>query len=580
MDLEELKTTELYQLYEKGLNYMRMMNVFRDTDINYRMYNGNQWEGAKIEGIEQAQYNFIETIVNYKISVIHNNEWAVHFSSDNYESKEYRKTADKTCKMLDKKASKVWENDKMNIKVREATYDSAINDEGVIYVDYNKETQDPINEVLNKNDVQYGNEQNPDIQTQPYIIISQRVPVSRVIEIAKENEVPESDLNLIIGDTDTNEQAGEDAKLEKDDMCTVITKMWKENGTVWFEKGTKYLTIKEPTDSGLHLYPIAHFNWKRKKGSARGEGDLRYLIPNQLELNKTLARMLLSIKQCAYSQKVANVSKIANPSALNQVGGIIKTKDGMTVDDVSKIFTYIQPSSMSTDVSKLMSDLISITRDLKNAGDIATGGVNPEDASGKAILAVQQASQQPLNEQLISLKQFIEDIARIWLDMWTVYSEEGMKLEEEITDPNTNEKYYELIDVPATVFESLKGVVKVDITPKSPYDKYARELSLENLLKAGYFNAQRVKELRYYAEALPDDSVMPKQDILEICDKIEAEQRKIAMIDAQAKIMQQRANQFLMEDPEAQAQQVIDAQQQVAQQVPQENIDEEVPVEM
>ena len=583
MDLEELKTTELYELYEKGLNYMRMMNVFRDTDINYRMYNGNQWEGAKIEGIEQAQYNFIETIVNYKISVIHNNEWAVHFSSDNFESREFRKTADEVCKMLDKKAAKVFENDKMNLKVREASYDSAINDEGVVYVDYDKETQDPINEVLSKNDIQYGNEQNPDIQTQPYIIISQRVPVTEVIEIARENEVPEEDLRLIIGDTDTNERAGESAKLEKDDMCTVITKMWKENGTVWFEKGTKYLDIKKPTDSGLKLYPVAHFNWKNKKGSARGEGEVRYLIPNQLELNKTLARMLLSIKQCAYSQKVANMSKIANPSAINQVGGIIKIKDGMTVDDVSKVFTYIQPASMSTDVSKLMSDLISITRELKSAGDIATGGVNPEDASGKAILAVQQASQQPLNEQLIGLKQFIEDIARIWLDMWVTYSEEGMKLEEEVVDPMTNETYYELVDVPATVFENLKGVVKVDITPKSPYDKYARELSLENLLKAGYFNAQRVKELRYYAEALPDDSVMPKQDILDICDKIEEEQQKIAMIDAQAKMMQQRANQFLMSDPESQAATLNEAQQLAMaqqQQMPQENIGEEVPIDM
>ena len=49
MDLEELKETDVWQLYEKGLNYMRMRNVFSDTDLNYRMYSGNQCEGAKIE---------------------------------------------------------------------------------------------------------------------------------------------------------------------------------------------------------------------------------------------------------------------------------------------------------------------------------------------------------------------------------------------------------------------------------------------------------------------------------------------------------------------------------------------------
>ena len=70
MDIQELKNTDIWELYEKGRNYMRMFSMFSDTDRNYRMYGGNQWEGAKIEGIEQAQYNFIETIVNYKVSTI------------------------------------------------------------------------------------------------------------------------------------------------------------------------------------------------------------------------------------------------------------------------------------------------------------------------------------------------------------------------------------------------------------------------------------------------------------------------------------------------------------------------------
>ena len=38
---------------------------------------------------------------------------------------------------------------------------------------------------------------------------------------------------------------------------------------------------------------------------------------------------------------------------------------------------------------------------------------------------------------------------------------------------------------------------------------------------------------------------------------------KIAQIDAQAQIMQQRAQQFLMQDPEGQASQISDAQLQL-----------------
>lgn len=558
MDLDELKTTEIWELYEKGKNYMRQLKVFSDTDLNYRMYGGNQWEGAKIEGIEQAQYNFIETIVNYKVSTINQNLWAMNFSSENFD-RAFRKTAEETCDLLNRKARKVWEKDQMDSKIRVASDDSAINDEGIIYVDYDEEEQSPKNELINKNDIQYGNEQSSDIQSQPYIVISQRKSVIEVENMARSEGLSEEDLRYIIGDTDTTEQPGEDAKIEKDNMVTVVIKMWKEKGTVWFAKSTKYLDIVKPSDTGLTLYPVAHFPWKEKKGSARGEGEVRQLIPNQLELNKTLARMLLSIKQCAYSQKVANMEKIANPSALGQVGGIIKTRGN--VEDVSRIFTYIQPASMSTDVSKLINDLISITRELKNASEIATGGINPEDASGKAILAVQQASQQPLVKQLTGLKKFIEDLARIWLDMWTVYTPDGMVLEEEIKDEETGETYIQTVDVPASVLQNLKGTVKIDVTPKGAFDKYAQELSLENLLKAGYFAPQMVGQLKIYANALPDDSTMPKQKLLDICEEIEEEQRKIAQINAEAQILQQRANEFLMGTPEDQANAISDAEQ-------------------
>ena len=80
------------------------------------------------------------------------------------------------------------------------------------------------------------------------------------------------------------------------------------------------------------------------------------------------------------------------------------------------------------------------------------------------------------------------------------------------------------------LLENLKGTVKVDITPKSSYDKYARELTLENFLKAGYFNPQKLGELKVYAKILPDDAIAPKQDILKAIEIEEEEQRKIAQI--------------------------------------------------
>lgn len=566
LDIDDIKTTAIWDLFEKGREYHRRVNIYSDTDLNYRMYNGNQWAGAIINGIEKAQYNFIETIVNYKVSTINSNLYAIHFSSENFEEKTFRSIAKKVCELLDKKAANVWEKDQMDIKVRDITEDAAINDEGIMYVWFDEETQTPTNEILSKNDVYYGNEQSSEIQTQPYIIIARRRSVVEVKALAKRNGASDELLKQIVGDDDYQDQAGDDAKIEKEKMCTYLVKMWKDKeGKVWYQPAVKYLNISEAKNTSLSLYPIAHFLWKNKRGFSRGEGEVRGLIPNQLELNKTLARYLLAIKQCAYAQKVVNTDKIANPDAVNTIGGIIKTKNGATVDDVSKIFTYIQPATMSGDVNKVINDLITITRELKNAGDIATGNVNPEDASGKAILAVQQASQQPMNKQAIALKKFIEDLARIWLDMWTVYTPNGMKLEEETLDTETNTEYTRLVTIPSSVLKKLKGTVKIDITPDSPYDKYARELSIENMFKSGMFNVQKLPELKIYAQLLRDNSTMPKQDILDAIKLMEEEQERIAQIEAQAQVMQQRANQFINSDADTQAQQMMDAQNMINQ---------------
>jgi hypothetical protein len=563
MDLKEIQETPIWRLYEKGRNYHRQTGIYVDTDRNYRMYNGNQWEGAKLGDIEPVQKNFIKPIVKYKVSVIHDNLYAVNYSSQNYENREFRQTAERYCDMLNRYAANLWERDKLDFKGRRVTKDAAINDEGIIYVNFDQEKMLPVNEIVKKNDIYYGNENDDDIQSQPYILLRKRLPVLNAIELALDNGMSESKVNDVArGDNDTFEESGEAAKLEVDDMVTIVYKMYKKDGTVHFSIATRWADITEDVDTGLKLYPIAHFNWEEKEGSARGEGEVRYLIPNQIEVNKTEMRRVLTVKQQAYPLKVAAKDKIVNPAAVNTVGGVVWTNSN-TVDDVHKIIGTIPPAQMSPDVVQLQQDLIQVTRDLAGAGDTATGQVNPESASGRAILAVQQASQAPMTEQKESYKNFIEDLARIWLEYLIVYSVDGLDMEEEITDPMTGEETVQIVNVPQSALEQLQAAVRIDITPKGVYDKFAQEQTIENLLIQGLFNSQRVAELKAYASVLDDDSVAPKMKIMEAIEHIEEEQRRIAMIQAQAQMMQQRAQQFLMGDPDEQASQISDAQMQL-----------------
>ena len=62
-----------------------MIGMYGDTDLNYRMYNGDQWYGLKVKGVEKVQYNFIKPIVRYKTGVILSNLYAINYSSENIE---------------------------------------------------------------------------------------------------------------------------------------------------------------------------------------------------------------------------------------------------------------------------------------------------------------------------------------------------------------------------------------------------------------------------------------------------------------------------------------------------------------
>ena len=558
MNKEEIRVTPVWQLYEIGRNYHRRTGIYTDTDRNFRFYNGNQWDGAKLGGVEPIQKNFIKPIVKYKVSVIHNNPYGIVYSSQNFDNPGNQQQAGKLCEMLNRYAARAWEKDSMDFKGRRITKHSAINDEGILYINFDEETMTPVNEVISKSDIYYGNENDDDIQSQPYILIRRRMPVANAIDLALSLGMSEDDEPMIIGDNDTFEQSGEAAKEELDNMVTIVYKMYRKGGTVHFSAATRWVEIVNDVNTGLTLYPVAHFVWEEKEGSARGEGEVRYLIPNQIEVNRTEMRRVLTVKEQAYPMKVVDVSRVANPSALDTVGGTVRT-NGQPVDDVRKIVGTIPPAQMSPDVKLLQDDLINVTRDLAGAGDTATGQVNPESASGRAILAVQQASQAPMTEQKESYKKFIEDVARIWLEYLIVYAEDGVNLEMAANDPMSGKEVVRVVNVPQAALKELKAVVKIDVTPRSPYDRFAQEQTIENLLVQGFFNAQRVGELDIYERVLPDDSVAPKRQIRDAINYVKEEQRKIARIQARADMLMQNANNFISADPDGQEQQMVDA---------------------
>ncbi len=536
MDIEVLRETSIWSQYQKMSNFMARRNIYTDTDKNYRMYNGDQWYKLKVVGVEKIQYNFIKTIVKHKVSTITSNLFAINYSPDNITNPEFFEAAQKTCDLLNKMASKTWDKDFMDKKTKKWCKQSAIDDEAVCYVTYDFDNNLPINEILAKNDIMYGNENEEEIQLQPYILIRQRKTVIELEEMARKEMIDEELIKNIATDSDTSTASGDSAKDELEDKVWLITEFYRKNGTIHFSQATQYCDIKKDRDTGLTLYPIAHFNWEDHEGNARGVGEVRQLIPNQLETNKIAMRRAVTSKNISYPQKVVNVDSIVNPNDVNKVGAIIRFKD-MGNTKANDVFSVTTPSSMGPDAEKLQNEIITYSKDLSNAGDATTGNINPESASGKAILAVQNAQNQPLTDQLVGLKSFLEDIARIWFDMWKIYATDGLLIEDDETDPVTGETSKQLVNVPSYILEELNTSVKVDITPKGPFDKYAQELSLENLFKSGKISFEE------YVKSLDADSTMPKVKLENILKSRKEKEKQINAIEQQAQMLQNKAYQ-------------------------------------
>ena len=533
---EEENVTKVWVEYQKGVMFNRSHNLYTETEKNYNFYHGNQWEGAKLGDIQPVVFNIVKPIVKYKLGVITQNHYEIIFNPNIYDTIEEGQALEQLCKVLNGHIAKVWELQKADQKVREASKDACINAEGIVHTYFEDEV---IAEVIDKNNICYGNENSSDIQSQPYIIIAYRQPVSQVKDKARELGIEESEVKLILPDSDVQEQAGYAGITDEvNPMCLVLLKYYKKNGKVYYTKGTKHVELEKEKATNMNLYPIAHCIWEEKKGSSRGIGAVACIIPNQIEINKIDARRALAVKIGAFQKLVYNQELVANAKELGKVGGAIAIKGGATVDDVRKAIGYIYPSSMSPDAANLSAEMKANTRDLEGAGDTATGNVDPTQASGKAILAVQQASQQPLGEQVENYKTFVEDLARIWFDMWKAYEVKGMNIMYEKKDSEGN-----IVQEPGVIsYETLQKLephIKVDITPRGSYDRYAQELSLENLFMNNKITFEE------YVDSLPADAVMPKATLEKIVTRRKENQARLTQMQMEANQLSSAMNQVM-----------------------------------
>ena len=520
----------IWERYNKSKSYMDKKNILVKTEKQWQMYAGKQWAAVEdSQGMENLpMLNFIKPTVDYKVSTIAQHSVTALFS-DMGNGKETVKVPDGIDPMtgqpmtrevsLSEVVEKLntifgisWEKAKMNRIAWKNLKHSAIEADSYVYWGEGGDTR-KTPQIIHNTQMHLGDENIVNIQDQPWIIIEERLEPALVKERARLAGVSKKDIELIQPDKEmtTTLLNKEEVKgkvtsllyMEKD-VKTGIVSAGRCTKNVMYQPLKPVQQVKggELYETGLTMYPIVPMIWLELPNDARGVSEVEQLIPNQLELNKTLARRSISIKMTAYPRLAYDDSSIANPEDLDKVGAAIKLNGGNS-QAIGNMISYLAPQAMSGDAKQLSDELLSQTRTLAGASDAQLGNIDLSRVSGTAAQTIRDQQQVPLNEQVSMYQDFVENTALLWFELWKVFYPDGIDMDG--------------VHITKEEIEAVMPNVRVDIAEDTTLSKMATQQELTNL-----FNNNKIT-FKEYATAYPEHASIPKDTLMQIVAEREAQ---------------------------------------------------------
>lgn len=489
---------EIIKKYQKGKQFIDDKGLVEKTKKSYRFYLGDQWYGLETGGETLPMYNIIKPTLKYKISTVCQNKMSATYSD--------LQALDKNVPIFDAMNIKVasnWEKANMSEVVWHVVKEAGIaGDSYTFWYEPNK------CQMINNVSILLGDEQNPNIQEQPWIIIRERVAVADVIDRAKENHIDESQLSSIVSDADNDFRLDDDdSQMADDGKCLSLIYMTKEDGVVWVGRCTttcmyqpmqpiKYIKNEEYAGKGLSMYPIVNFVWEDKPDSARGCSEVEQLIPNQIQINRLLAQRAIAVKQCAFPRIAYDVTAVNNPEDIDTIGASIEVNGNS--QGINTMVSYLNPAGLNGEGTALENELVKTTRELNGASENILGQIDPTRVAASAIAALQEQSASVLNEQVSKFEKYIEDTARLWWELDIVYND----------TVQTQDKDGNPIDVSPEEMEELKPEVRIDVSQDTAFTKESALARMDKLLEMQQITIEE------WAELLPQNSPLPKAELL------------------------------------------------------------------
>ena len=583
---------KVFAEYEQGNSYKAMLGtrgLAEQNKTNERFFVGDQWHGAKC-GRDRplVRYNVIKRIGDYKMAVVGSNPIAVGYSADGVpntlamkeglsKARENLSRQEDLLSADEMFSDEVPTSEEINLVMsamsdyfrvtaervkfedvkEQALRDAYISGTGVVYTYWDssictglyadKDRKTPIVgdiacECIDIENVVFGDPTIDSIQKQPYIILAQRKGVDEIRRIARADNRPQEEIERITADSDTNYQAGQYGEREQDGTrrAVLLTKLYKK-----YDKDGRFkimavqvcrgVTVRKAWDIGIRLYPLAKFSWERRKNCAYGESEVTYLIPNQIAINRMITASVWAVMMMGMPIMLVN-GDLVQQQVTNDPGQIIRVFGG--TNDIQTAIRFLNPPNFSPNFDNNVASLISNTLTQAGANDALLGNMNPENTS--AIIAVREAATLPLQTVQNRFYSFVEDIARIWAEFWTMhYGDRYLKIEDSTGTwfmPFKGDRYKDLlisarIDVGASTLWSeaqsirtLDNLFERQVIDVIQYLKRLPKGTVPNVTEL-IAELERANQLVAKSQATSDAVTPPSED--EVLSGLEPEMREI-----------------------------------------------------
>lgn len=531
--------TKTWEKYREALSWQGSMGFTVSFPEYIRFREGDQWAPPtkRTRNLPRPVFNIIKMFIRTKRAMLLSQPLSINYSPSEYSADAVQSQfASDAARDMTDYAAMLWRKTRQDELNYQFIDDAAVLGTGILHYYFDDtagtqgeirgETIDPINFFV-------GNPQEQDVQAQPWIIISQRVPVEDVKALAKREGLSAQEIELIGSDAEQSAEGYDSARREMhgEDKCTVLTRYFRKDGAVHFDRCTRSVEIvksrsltPDGRESVIRLYPVVILTWEVRKKCIFGIGETETLIPAQKAVNFLKAMELLSVQQCAFPKI------LTKPNALRQT---LTNEPGEVVTDYTPNgigITYMSAAPLSGAAGNLAASIFDLLRVVTGVTEVASGEAIGAQMAASAIIALQQQARTPIEETQRRFIRRIEEVGKIWEELIKAYyyTERNIVSADAKDDENVSRPFK------GTAYAHMQFDLAVDAGASSDYGEVLAQTTLDNMLARGDI------DIRMYVKLAPRNVVPFREELLRMLDERDEQQKQMAAMQMQT--VPQQAN--------------------------------------